>query len=252
MTRPSNRGGRPRGRPAGCVPMSEDRERHEVVILAVILEIAVHLRKHPTALGVFALLDFRSDVKLPVEAGMPIEIRSHRPASYARSRQKYLVRKADRACCWLASGVGCGARWFRESSHAVLAYLRDGAADHLLRSDEWRSLLPLLDMVRVALASESEKIFHVAFYLEQRRSANGCSLRLKDERGRSMRMAISLDELPWMASLSRDVIDNAIRTGALVAREAGGHQVVLTSDLQSFMEGLPPVPANAKPKKDRT
>ncbi|MDB5596252.1 MAG: hypothetical protein JWM36_3213 [Hyphomicrobiales bacterium] len=250
MTSSSERGGRPRGRPAGRVPLCEDRERHEIVILAVILKIAGHLRKHPTALGVFALLDTWSVVSRTINPGTPIEIISRRTESYARSRQKYLVRKCDVVRVSRASRCDAGASWLRHSVAIITAFLNGGADEGILAEADWRALLPELTMIRDVLKSPCRKIFFVAFYLELRPLANGCSLRLNDERSRPMRMAFQIDDVPGMVSLSRDAIDDAIRTGALVAKEAGGRQVVLTTDLQNFMDGLPPVRiANAKSKK---
>lgn len=55
------------------------------------------------------------------------------------------------------------------------------------------------------------------------------------------KLALSVDEAAGRAGVGRDKIYESVRTGKLRARKMGRRTLVLTSDLESFLNDLPPI-----------
>lgn len=57
------------------------------------------------------------------------------------------------------------------------------------------------------------------------------------------KLAYAIRDLPAVTSLSRSCLYELIKTGHLPARKAHGRTVVLRSDLEKFLNGLPTMAA---------
>ncbi|MGE0052928.1 MAG: helix-turn-helix domain-containing protein [Hyphomicrobium sp.] len=55
------------------------------------------------------------------------------------------------------------------------------------------------------------------------------------------RIALSIDEAARRANICRDKVYAAIRAGELKAKKAGRRTLIMTDDLQRFLDALPPL-----------
>lgn len=56
-------------------------------------------------------------------------------------------------------------------------------------------------------------------------------------------VGLSVDQAAQASGFGRTLLYEAIRDGRLIARKNGRRTVILRSDLDDFLSGLPPIPA---------